>query len=161
MTTRVSSGWLASMSMRLVMEFSGARANVAGGTVCGGLERAARIGGGKDARKPIRRNGLKDRDSVGGERKLDNHCYFRAHGSERTWSQRDYLKGPLCSRCSRGLPGLVRAARQPRESLGAAGRRFCRVPPRFQQAINGQICDRASALSKIYSINNRLSVSRP
>src|SRR5665213_1515584 len=80
MTTRVSSGWLASISMRLVMKVSVARA--AGGTVCGG--QAARMVGGKGAREPVRRNGhftheVGGRDSVGREHKFASHCYFRAH----------------------------------------------------------------------------------
>src|ERR1700742_2876729 len=79
-TTRVSSGWLASMSIRLVMEISGARARVAGGTPCGGApigkELAARMERGGEARVPFRRNGHKDRDSVGKERKFDSHCYL-------------------------------------------------------------------------------------
>src|ERR1700722_16715323 len=80
MTTRVSSGWLASISMRLVMKVSGARAGFAGGTVCGGQGGAARIVGGKGAHEPVRRNGhfipeVGGRDSVGRERKFDRHCY--------------------------------------------------------------------------------------
>src|SRR5580704_15501922 len=83
MTTRVSSGWLASMSMRLVMKFSGSRAIAAGGILCGGQERAARIVDGKQAREPIDRNGQRaqkilGRNSVGWERKSDRHCYFWA-----------------------------------------------------------------------------------
>src|SRR6476619_6417061 len=81
MTTRVSSGWLASMSMRLIMEFSGARAIVAGGTECGGQIRAARIVDGKGTRDPIRRNGQRlhtvfGRYSVEWKRKIDSHWYF-------------------------------------------------------------------------------------
>src|SRR5476649_1720380 len=87
MTTRVSSGWLASISMRLVMKVSGARAMMTGGTVCGGQVGAARMVGGREARKPVRRNGqlthtVLGRDSVGRERKSDSHCYFRALGSD-------------------------------------------------------------------------------
>src|SRR5258705_13701626 len=76
MTTRVSSGWLASMSMRLVMIFSGARAIVAGGTECGGHIRAARIVDGTGTRDPIRRNGQRLHTvlgHVGGERKVYRH----------------------------------------------------------------------------------------
>jgi hypothetical protein len=49
------------------MEFSGARAHWV--AVMGGRKEAARCVGGKNARKPIRRNGHRDRDSVGGQRK--------------------------------------------------------------------------------------------
>src|SRR3954470_12426429 len=85
MTTRVSSGWLASISMRLVMEFSGARAIVAGGTVCGGQVRAARVVDGKDTREPIRRNGQRQalgRNSVGRERKSDSHSVLLGPGAK-------------------------------------------------------------------------------
>src|SRR3954469_6673792 len=76
MTTRVSSGWLASIIMRLVMEVSWARTSGAGGTKCGGQVRAARCDGGKKVRKPIRRNGHRDRDSVRRAREFVSHCYF-------------------------------------------------------------------------------------
>src|SRR5690242_5746111 len=77
-TTLVSSGWLASMSMRLVMEISGARATAAADTRCGGRIGAARIVGEKLARGPVRRNGRKTtavlgRDSVERVRKFDSH----------------------------------------------------------------------------------------
>src|SRR5258706_9886475 len=156
MTTRVSSGWLASMSMRLVMRVSGARAIGAGGTTCGGQERTARIVDGKQARKPIRRNGqltqkVWGRDSVGGERKSDSHCYFVA--PFRDLGPKELPDGPLGSRSSRGIPGRTRAARQPRESQDAAGRTFCRVPAGFQQAINRQICDTGADSSVIIKLD--------
>ena len=78
-----------------------------------------------------------------------------------TWGQRDYLKG-RCARVARvAYRALVRAARQPRESQGAAGHSFCRVPAGFQQAINGQICDGGTLFEKIYNKNNGLSASGP
>src|SRR3954470_12444010 len=77
-TTRVSSGWMASISIRLVMEISGARA--AGSTQCGGV--AARIDGGKQVRGPIRRNG-QGLELVQGrkewERKSGRHGHFGAN----------------------------------------------------------------------------------
>src|SRR5437868_314774 len=79
MTTRVSSGWLASMSMRLVMEISRAHAIAAGGTTCGGQIRAAQIVGEGQARKPVRRNSQLTQEvlgSVGRERKSGRHGYF-------------------------------------------------------------------------------------
>src|SRR5215469_10551963 len=83
-TTRVSSGWLASMSMRLVMEISGARAHWAAGY--GGRKEAARIVSGKNRHKPVRRNGHGDRDSVGRQRNSDSHdtraAALAAFGSE-------------------------------------------------------------------------------
>jgi hypothetical protein len=124
--------------MRLVMGVSGARAIGAGGTTCGGQERTARIVEGKQARKPIRRNGQRTHkvlSHIGGKRKFDRHGYFWA-----IWPK-ELPDGPLGSRWSRGIPGRIRAARQPRESLEAAGRTFCRVPIGFQQAINRQIRD--------------------
>src|SRR5476649_1611775 len=87
MTTRVSSGWLASISMRLVMKISGARACLAGGTACGGQEEAARIVGERKARDPIRRNSPRTQkvlggNSVGWERKFVSHCYFWGHAAK-------------------------------------------------------------------------------
>src|SRR5450432_2158984 len=100
MTTRVSSGWLASISMRLVMEFSWTRAIAAGGTLCGGQERAARMVGGKQARGPHRRNGQQThkvlgRDSVGRERKFHSHSYFMARGSFKDLEPKELPDGPL------------------------------------------------------------------
>src|SRR4029077_12113503 len=79
-TTRVSSGWLESISMRLVMEISGARAVAAADTTCGRQEKAARIVDGRKAREPERRNGHRAQralgwDSVERMRKFDSHCY--------------------------------------------------------------------------------------
>src|SRR5580765_3991096 len=79
-TTLVSSGWLESISMRLVMEISGARAAAATDMKCGWRIGAARIVDESQAREPVRRNGLKTwsvlgRDSVGWERKFDSHWH--------------------------------------------------------------------------------------
>jgi hypothetical protein len=74
------------------MKVSIAHAIAAGGTVCGGQVGAARIVGGKKARKPIRRNGhfipeVGDRDSVGGGRKFVSHCYFGGPRAWRLWAK--------------------------------------------------------------------------
>jgi hypothetical protein len=97
------------MSMRLVMEISGAHA--AAGTTSGGQEKAARIVDGRKARKPIRRNGHKTEmvlgwDSVGQMRKFDSHDYGWALGARRS-----YLLGRWGPRLSRARSGRVRGGR--------------------------------------------------
>src|SRR3954469_21614120 len=115
MTTLVSSGWLASISIRLVMEISGARAGLTGGTACGGSERTARIVDGKQWREPVRRNGrwaqgALCRNSVGWERKSDRHCYV--------WAMRpkELPEEPFGPACARDMPGFVRGGGVSRDS---------------------------------------------
>ena len=122
------------MSMRLVMEISGARAVVAGGTECGGRIRAARIVGERNTREPVRRNGTRPglgRDSVGRERKFDSHRYFGPLGLGITLLNRWGARWSLLAGPGRGGATVARIAK------AAAGLGFCRVRPSFQQAING------------------------
>src|ERR1700742_4006690 len=114
-TTLVSSGWLASISMRLVMEISGARAGLTGDTACGGALKAARIVDGKHGRDPIRRNGpwaqeALGRNSVGWERKSDRHCYV--------WATRpkELPEEPFGPAYARDMPGFVRGGGASRDS---------------------------------------------
>src|SRR6201996_2350920 len=133
MTTRGSSGWLASISMRFVMEFSGARAHWA--AVMGGRKEAARYVSGRNTRKPVRRNGHRDRDSVGRQRKSDSHV-TRAAGRQAFESEPEkrHLSAFVAERWA-----LSGAARSPAGIARACRRSFCRVPAGFQQAINGEI----------------------
>src|ERR1700748_25564 len=112
MTTRVSSGWLASMSMRLVMEISGARAHWA--AVMGGRKEAARSVRDENTRKPVRRNGHWDRDSVGGQRKSDSHG-TRAAGRSALGSEPEkrHLSAFVAERWA--LSGATREPRGNRE----------------------------------------------
>jgi hypothetical protein len=135
--------------MRLVMEISGARWIAAVDTKCDGhsyKRSAARIVDGRKAREPVRRNGHKTsqvlgRDSVGWMRKFDSHGYVWALAG-----QRSYLTGRWLAFFREARTGRVRGGDKTSGiAKGLAERTFCRVCPRFQQAINGLISDDQSA----------------
>src|SRR5215471_6050503 len=118
-TTRVSSWWLASMSMRLVMEISGARAHWAAKS--GGRKEAARIVCGKNRRKHIRRNGHGDRESVGRQRKSDSHG---TRAAARTAFGSEPGNAPLSAFVAERVARIRGGAGHPRESRRPAGAVF-------------------------------------